>query len=156
MKFIREKKLLTVYFAEIAKESGKYCFGVTDTLQALELGSVEELIVWEALDINRLILKHKETGAEKTVYVTERQEKEGKIFKADDGSDLETVQRETLLEWLANNFKSFGAKLQFVTDKSQEGSQFCRGFGGIGGILRYQVDFLAHEVEEVEDEDDFI
>ena len=27
-----------------------------------------------------------------------------------------------------------------MTNKSQEGSQFCRGFGGIGGILRYQVD----------------
>ncbi len=26
-----------------------------------------------------------------------------------------------------------------MTNKSQEGSQFCRGFGGIGGILRYQV-----------------
>lgn len=23
--------------------------------------------------------------------------------------------------------------------RSQEGSQFCRGFGGVGGILRYQV-----------------
>lgn len=28
-----------------------------------------------------------------------------------------------------------------MTNKSQEGSQFCRGFGGIGGILRYQVRF---------------
>ena len=26
-----------------------------------------------------------------------------------------------------------GAHLEIVTDRSQEGSQFCRGFGGIGG-----------------------
>lgn len=26
-----------------------------------------------------------------------------------------------------------------VSCRSQEGSQFCRGFGGVGGILRYQV-----------------
>lgn len=157
VKFIREKKLLTLYFAEIAKESGKYCFGVKDTLQALELGSVEELIVWESLDINRLVLKHKDTGVEKTVYLTEREEKDPKHFKAEDGGDLETVDRQTLLEWLANNFKNFGAKLQFVTDKSQEGSQFCKGFGGIGGILRYQVDFLTMEVDEVAaDDDDFL
>ena len=44
-----------------------------------------------------------------------------------------------LLEWLAANYKKFGCVLEFVTNKSQEGSQFCRGFGGIGGILRYQV-----------------
>lgn len=26
-----------------------------------------------------------------------------------------------------------------MTNKSTEGSQFCRGFGGCGGLLRYQV-----------------
>ena len=36
-----------------------------DTLAALESGAVEELIVWESLDIARLQLKNKDTGAEK-------------------------------------------------------------------------------------------
>lgn len=67
--------MLTQYFSEIAQETGKYAFGVKDTLQALELGSAEELIVWEQLDVNRIVLKHKETGVEKVVYLTERQEK---------------------------------------------------------------------------------
>lgn len=157
VKFIREKKLLTLYFSEIAKESGKYCFGVKDTLAALEQGTIEELIVWEALDVNRLVLKHKDSGVESTVYLTEREEKDPKHFKAEDGSDLAIVDRQTLLEWLADNFKNFGAKLQFVTDKSQEGSQFCKGFGGIGGILRYAVDFLSMEVDEIAaDDDDFL
>ena len=26
-----------------------------------------------------------------------------------------------------------GATLEIITDKSQEGAQFCKGFGGIGG-----------------------
>lgn len=56
---------------------------------------------------------------------------------------LETIDCQPLLEWLANNYTSFGTTLEFVTDKSQEGAQFCKGFGGIGGILRYRVDFLA-------------
>ncbi len=33
-----------------------------------------------------------------------------------------------------------------MTNKSQEGSQFCRGFGGIGGILRYQVRLQRHSL----------
>jgi hypothetical protein len=28
--------------------------------------------------------------------------------------------------------------------RSQEGSQYVRGFGGIGGMLRYTVDFQVH------------
>ena len=29
--------------------------------------------------------------------------------------------------------------------RSQEGSQFEKGFGGLGGILRYKVDFCDEE-----------
>mgnify|MGYP001341379843 CR=1 FL=1 len=31
----------------------------------------------------------------------------------------------------AEHYKEFGTTLEFVTDKSQEGSQFCKGFGGL-------------------------
>lgn len=48
---------------------------------------------------------------------------------------MELVECQPLLEWLANNYKNFGATLEIITDKSQEGSQFVRGFGGIGGKL---------------------
>lgn len=50
---------------------------------------------------------------------------------------MELVESQQLLEWLANNYKTFGATLEIITDKSQEGSQFVRGFGGIGGNKNY-------------------
>lgn len=50
---------------------------------------------------------------------------------------MELVESQPLLEWLANNYKSFGATLEIITDKSQEGSQFVRGFGGIGGEILF-------------------
>ena len=49
------------------------------------------------------------------------------------GAEKEVLDKISLIEWLANHYKDFGANLQIVTDKSQEGAQFCRGFGGIGG-----------------------
>ena len=52
------------------------------------------------------------------------------------GVELELEDNMPLLEWLANNYKSFGATLEIITDRSQEGSQFVRGFGGVGGMLR--------------------
>lgn len=39
-------------------------------------------------------------------------------------------------------FNLTGATLEIITDKSQEGAQFCKGFGGIGGRSPY-VFFLA-------------
>lgn len=42
---------------------------------------------------------------------------------------------------LAEHYREFGTALEFITNKSQEGSQFVKGFGGIGGLLRYKVEF---------------
>lgn len=50
---------------------------------------------------------------------------------------MELVESISLLEWLANNYKQFGAVLEIVTDKSSEGAQFVRGFGGFAGMRRY-------------------
>jgi len=58
VKFIQEKKLLTSYMDELAKDTGKYCIGVKETLHALELGAVETLIVYENLDVTRYVLKN--------------------------------------------------------------------------------------------------
>ena len=80
------------------------------------------------------------------------QEAEGSEFRdADTNEQLEKIECVSLLEWLAQNYTSFGTSLEFVTDRSQEGSQFCKGFGGIGGILRYRVDFLAMDYESDEE-----
>ena len=52
------------YFDEVSQDSGKYCFGVVDTLKALDMGAVETLIVWENLAIIRYVLRHPTTGGE--------------------------------------------------------------------------------------------
>jgi len=87
--------------------------------------------------------------------LNKEQEKDKSFFvDTATGADLEVIEKLSLLEWFANNYKSFGAVLEFITNKSQEGSQFCKGFGGIGGILRYKVDFNSMENEEIAQEDD--
>lgn len=68
---------------------------------------------------------------------------------------MEIEESQLLLDWLALNYRSFGAILEIVTDKSQEGSQFVRGFGGIGGILRYQVDFQHMAGGDLDYDEDF-
>jgi len=62
VKFVQEKRLIQKYFDEISQDTGKYCFGVDDTLKALELGAVETLIVWENLDITRYVLRNAAGG----------------------------------------------------------------------------------------------
>jgi peptide chain release factor subunit 1 len=149
VKFVQEKRLIGRFFDEISQDTGKFVFSVHDTLACLEMGAVETLLVWEALDCDRYDIMNTATGKADVKHLTSEQAKDSAHFKdKETGAELEVTEKQPLLEWLANNYKKFGCALEFVTNKSQEGSQFCRGFGGIGGILRYQVDLGGLEEPE--------
>lgn len=157
VKFLREKKLIDAFMQEIALDTGKYVFGVEDTIKAMEGGAVQKLIVWEELDINRYTLTHPTTGEKKILYLsTEQAKDQNKFVDKSDGSKYE-VDFVNVLEWCADNYKDMGCTMEFVTNKSQEGAQFCKGFGGIGGFLRYKIDFdqnFEQKVQQDSDDDD--
>ena len=127
VKFIQEKKLISKYFEEIAQDTGKICYGVKDTLFALSMGAVETLIVYESLDITRYVIKMP-SGEEKVLHLNPEEQKNQSLFKdPQTGTELEVLDKQALLEWFANNYRKFGCSLEFVTNKSQEGSQFVKG-----------------------------
>eukprot|EP00908_Phaeocystis_cordata_P021234 Transcript_3582.p1 GENE.Transcript_3582~~Transcript_3582.p1 ORF type:complete len:402 (-),score=231.87 Transcript_3582:1163-2368(-) len=154
VKFVQEKKLISKYFEEISQDTGKFCFGISDTLKGLEMGAVETLIVYENEPTMRYTLKHAQTGEEKVLHLDKAGEANQSNFIASDGAELETIEKVQLTEWFAQNYKNFGATLEFVSDRSQEGSQFVRGFGGVGGILRYKVDFMEHDYDNDDSDDE--
>lgn len=89
------------------------------------------------------------------VHVNKEQEKDrDKFMDKSTGLEMEhAIEPQSLLEWFAEKYKEFGANLEFVTNRSQEGAQFVKGFGGIGGLLRYKVDFqVLTSIDEDEDE----
>eukprot|EP00934_Nitzschia_sp_Nitz4_P001246 Nitzschia sp. Nitz4//scaffold175_size95217//51640//53022//NITZ4_004725-RA/size95217-processed-gene-0.52-mRNA-1//1//CDS//3329538945//1246//frame0 len=166
VKLMKEKKLLQKYMDEISQDTGRYCFMVEDTLNALDLGAVEDLIIWDNLDIQRYVLRNISTGEDVIKHLNKTQEQDDVHFRDPDTNvELEVVEKEPLVEWFANNYKNFGCSLEFVTDRSSEGTQFVKGFGGIGGILRWKVDFaelngyeeaaaLDHEDDDDDDDSD--
>jgi len=149
VKFVQEKKVIKKYFDEIAQDTGKICFGIDDTMKCLESSAVETLMVWENLEYWRLDVRNPTTGAEEVLVLSPAQLKEPKHFRDEENQcDKEIVEKVELVEWLSTNYTQYGCKLEIVSNKSQEGSQFCKGFGGMGGFLRYRCDFLEQDVFE--------
>jgi peptide chain release factor subunit 1 len=133
LQFIKEKKLLTEYMTELTKMGSggsKICYGIKDTIYAMEVGAIDKLILWDELDIMRYQVKNRETGEEYVLYSAPT--------KLD---DLDVLDEMVFTDWIAENYKQSGLALHFVTNKTTEGNQYCMGFGGIGGILRYQLQF---------------
>ena len=155
VKFIQEKKLISAYFDEISQDTGKVCYGIEDTLKALELGACETLIVFENLDITRWVLKAS-SGSDVVLHTNKQQENLNReaFMDKETGQEMEVIEQGLFLEWIAEKYKDFGANLEFVSDRSSEGNQFVKGFGGIGAMLRYKVNF-EQLADFDEDEDEF-
>lgn len=115
------------------------------------MSAAETIIVWEDLEEVRYELRNGSTGETKVLYLKPDQEKDATLFR-DGDVELDVVDKMPLVEWFANHYREFGAGLEFVTDRSQEGSQFVKGFGGVGCILRWAVDFV--EMDAYEDDSD--
>lgn len=146
VKLISEKKIVSEFMNEIVKPSKNgevgYCFGVNETMRMLEDGMIKKLIVWDNLPYCRVVENiDDEKKVIKYVLDAKNESKEG-----------------NLLEYLMEDQKTYD-ELFIVSDKTSEGSQFCKGFQ-IGGILRYPVaQYIEHDESNVnvpEDDGDFI
>ena len=84
VKFIKEKKLLQSYFDEIARDTGKYIYGASQTIELLASGSIEKLILWENLDLFRLTFQDLNTKKEREQIV--------KKEELDDSNFLNTLE----------------------------------------------------------------
>jgi len=110
--------------------------------------------VFENLEVTRWTLKDS-NGGETILHTTKQQDQANrdKFMDKETGQEMEVVSQESFLEWIAEHYKDFGTTLEFVSDRSTEGNQFVKGFGGIGGILRYKVNF--EQLADVDDDDDY-
>jgi peptide chain release factor subunit 1 len=153
VKFVQEKELISKFFEEIACDTRKYCYGIRDSLYAIDSSAVVTMIVFENLEITRIVLGT--PLGDKTLYLNPQQEKNPAYFKdPETKQDYEVKEKMSYVDWLAENYKGMGFSLQFVTDSSAEGSQFVKGFGGIGCLLRFVVDFSTlDQIEENEEKE---
>jgi len=157
VKFIKEKKLISTFLDEVSQDTGKFCFGIKDTMQALEMGACDVLICWEELNLKRITIRNNHTSVEETLLLTPEEAKNDKLYRCPETNvELDVTENRLFVEWIVENYKNYGTKLEFITDRSQEGNQFCKGFGGVGGTMRYKVDFETFDEPDgvYEDSDD--
>jgi len=158
VKFIHEKKVIGRFFDEIAKDSNKYVFGLKDTLESMENGCIDVLIIWENLEYHRLTLKDNSDNVITEIVHKSKVTNSSKWKNDLTGVEYEVLDNTQLTEWFLEFYKKYVTHLEIITDKSSEGAQFVKGFGGVGGILRYKVDINYEDVENDNgfNDDDFI
>merc|ERR1712003_264888 len=115
VKFIQEKKLISKFLDEVAQDTGKFCFGIKETIQGLEAGAVETLIIWEEFATKRIKVHNPHTQVETVLYLSPKEEADSNKWALDEETkvELDVVENELYVEWIVNNYKTFGTKLEF-------------------------------------------
>ncbi len=150
VRFVEERKMISKFFEDISLDTGMVVFGVQDVMQALLMSAIDKLLLFDEIELTRYEVRNPVKGDTRIHYLNKTQEKDPKYFKDNEsGIDLEIVSQEPLGDWLCVNYQHFGAKIELITDKTQEGFQFVKGFGGIGGTLRWKV-----ELDEIPGDND--
>ena len=124
LKLTDEIKTLVHWMTQITLDDPKVIFGVQETLRAYDEGVMAQLIVHDQLPYRRYTISGENA---RVVYsLTEPVLSKGDVL-------TEEVE---VLEWLLENPRK-GVELCLVSDTTSQGTQFVRGFGGLGGFLQY-------------------
>jgi peptide chain release factor subunit 1 len=92
------------FFEEISLDTGMICFGVNDTMKAMEMSALDKILLFEEIEINRYEVKYPD-GSNRVIYLTPRQEDDPKWFKEPTtGVDLDILTKEALSDWLLVNY----------------------------------------------------
>lgn len=145
VKFVSQQKVVSTFFEAIAHDK-LHCYGVEDTMFALESGTVATLLLWDNLPHLRTELKSTK-GTKKVVYTLPDEHVPG------NSGEWEVESSEPLLDWILDHHEDFGSAFEFVSDRSSLGHQFVSGFGGFGALLRFDIPLPSSGVEDDRDDE---
>jgi len=139
MKGREETQSLTPFFHLIDIESPKCCYGVEDTVFAIESGAAETVFVWKYF---AAVLVINNVSGKKTM-----QQNNSMDAYVSKNKDSNNTRKMKVLSWLRNNCKNYNTEVKFMEGHSEEGMRFCKGFG-IAAILRYGINLPSKNNEE--------
>ena len=131
---MKERQLLQKFLTELQK-GGNVVYGYTQTIEALNMGVMETLLVSEGFDWIRVKLKCDNTHeTEKDLPETEIERQVCEVC----GQSLKVEDKDYLGELLSEKAQNFGTTVEIISTDTPEGVQF-KQLGGIGGFLRYKI-----------------
>ena len=154
---LTEKVILSKLFNNISMNK-MYSIGPDQIMIALEAGAIEDLIIWDKMTIRRIEYERSDNNNNNNnnnnnkdkvkflpVYRYYSAEKKINGYEVIGGIEYKLKSNISLAEWLMELGNISGTRIHIVSNSSSEGAQFVSGFGGIGGILRWEMDFSLIE-----------
>jgi peptide chain release factor subunit 1 len=132
---IREKKLMDRFLHEVSRD-GLAAYGEDEIRRYIRLGAVDTLLLSEDLRYEHLKYSCPACGKIKEITVREGVVSPPKCEH--DKIEMNEIERRDIVLELTEMAESTGAKVEFLSTESEEGSMLFNAFGGIAAILRFK------------------
>ncbi len=136
LEIAQEKKIINRFLSEVRKENGLAVYGEKEVIEALKNSQVDTLIISEALRKYKVTwecpnCKEREEEIINSAIIPEKMCKNCNV-------PMNVVDKIDIIDEYYKLAEQTNAKVYLVSDESEEGKLFLKGFGGIGAILRYK------------------
>ncbi|RLG56351.1 MAG: peptide chain release factor 1 [Candidatus Hydrothermarchaeota archaeon] len=138
---MKEKKLVQRFLKEVVKDYGLATYGEKEVREALQLGSVEILLISEGVESYRVKIVCAACG-----YREERTVKNLKAFEIQLENQeckncgekaLSIEEYKSTIDELTELAKQTGVEVEIISTETEEGQQLL-AFGGIAALLRFR------------------
>ena len=144
LKIAKEKNIVKRFLQEVTnKNKSRAVYGEEEVRKALNMGAVDTLLLSEDLRKYRIRFKCPTCG-----YTMEKTVEESKLEKfeppncpkCENPTQMVMEEKKDLIDELSELAEETGAKVELISRDSDEGDALYRAFGGIAGILRYNIE----------------
>lgn len=134
---MREKRFFQQFLSEIRKSDGLSVYGEDQIRHAIMIGAVDVLLVSEGLRKRRVTLDCPQCG---TIEVTVDKSPDGTSMACPKCGTMGTVAKDVdLVDDLFDQAGLMGTKVELISPESEEGEMLLKAFGGIAGLLRFNI-----------------
>ncbi len=135
-KIVHERETVTKFFSELQK-GGNVTYGLEEVKKALEMGSVDMLLLSEAFDWYRVNYEC-QCGHQEKLDVRKKMMDNKKCPKCSGWMKPDKAEKVELIDLLTDMAENTGAKVEMISTETTEGMQF-KEIGGIGAITRFKI-----------------
>ena len=143
LKISQEKRVMRRFLKDITKKKKSLAiYGENEVRKALEMGALDILLISEGLDRYRVKLVCESCGyeEERTIETIEMKKMENNPPKCRKcGGNMVIKGKSEIVEELSKKAREKGTKVELISTDSEEGSTLLSTFGGIAGILRFEI-----------------
>jgi peptide chain release factor subunit 1 len=143
VRYMEEKNLVQKFLKHLSKDDGLAVYGQKEVMAALELGSVDLVLVSDAIDIYTINIKcsqckYFEEKNIKEIELENLRNEVSSISCPECNSDLYISSEKNLIDEISEIADQTSSKVEIISTETEEGVQLLN-FGGIAGILRYRM-----------------